>query len=142
MPRQLQTDDATFEVRETDLDEITDPDPDVVYICQELTTRRWRELNRQYTKRVPNKLTRRMDEQLDSEAFADALVDFVVQDWRGIVEPGGAAAPCTRENKLRLDGAIKSALIGRAGLTQIVREPEDRAQSFRSPAAVGGVLDR
>lgn len=137
MPRQLQTEDATFEVRETELDEIPEADPEVVYTLRELTTKKWRDLNRQHTKRVPNKKTGRMEDQLDGEAFADALVDYVLVDWRGIQERGGTPAPCTPENKQRLDGQIKSALVGRAGLTQIVREPEHQEQSFRPTEGVG-----
>lgn len=136
MARQLQTDDATFEVRETELDELPDPDPEVVYVLRELTTKKWRELNRAHTRRVPNKRTGRMEDVQDAEAFADALVDYVIADWRGIVS-GGQPADCTPENKLRLDGVVKSALVGRAGLTQIVREPEHREQSFRATGDVG-----
>lgn len=136
MPRQLQTEDATFEVRESDLDEIADPDPEVVYVLRELTTRKWRELNKAHTTRKPNKRTGRMEDVQDAEGFADALVDYVIADWRGIID-GGQPAPCTTANKMRLDGVVKSALVGRAGLTQIVREPEQTEQSFRPTDGMG-----
>lgn len=136
MPRQLHTEDATFEVAETEIADIPEPDPSVVYVLRELTTHKWRELKRQHTTRRPNKQTRQMEDVLDDEGFSDALVDYVLVDWRGIVDRNGPA-DCTRENKLRLDGVIKSALVGHAGLTQIVKEPEQQAQSFRSPAGVG-----
>lgn len=136
MARQLQTEDATFEVRESDMEEIPEPDPEVVYVLRELTTKKWRELNRAHTRRVPNKITKRMEDELNGEAFADALVDYVIADWRGIADRG-QPAPCTTENKLRLDGVIKSALVGCAGLTKITREGEDKAHSFRGSADVG-----
>ena len=137
MSRQLQTEDATFDIRETDLEEIPEADGEVVYTLRELTTKKWRELHKQHTRKVLNKATRRLEPELDGEAFSDALVDFVIADWSGITERGGAPAPCTRENKLRLDGVLKSALVGSAGLTQIVQEPEDRDQSFRATSDVG-----
>jgi hypothetical protein len=137
MPRQLQTDDVTFWVSEADLDEIPEPDAEVRYELRELTTAGWRRLHKAHTKRVPNKSTKQMESVTDQEAFADALVDYVLVGWSGIVERGGTPAPCTTENKLRLDSLVKAALVGRAGLTQIVQADDYREQSFRSPDDVG-----
>lgn len=137
MPRQLQTDGATFEVREDALDDLQHADPDVVYICRELTTTKWRELQRQHTRKVLNKATKQMENVTDNEAFSDAIVDYVLMDWRGIVERGGAAAPCTTENKLRLDGVVKAALVSKAGLSQIVEGAAIKEASFRATPDVG-----
>lgn len=137
MPRQLQTDGATFEVREDALDDLQHADPDVVYICRELTTTKWRELQRQHTRKVLNKATKQMENVTDNEAFSDAIVDYVLMDWRGIVERGGAAAPCTTGNKLRLDGVVKAALVGKAGLSQIVEGAAIKETSFRPTPDVG-----
>lgn len=137
MPRQLQSDDYTFEVNETELDDVTDADPSVVYVLRELTTRKWRELNKAHSRKVPNKVTRRLEDKTDPEVFADALVDYVLIDWRGIVERGGMPAPCTPENKQRLDGIIKAALVGRAGLSQIVTAEANRDNSFRTTENMG-----
>jgi hypothetical protein len=137
MPRQLQSDDYTFEVKETELDDVTDADPSVVYVLRELTTRKWRELNKAHSRKVPNKVTRRLEDVVDPEVFADALVDYVLIDWRGIVERGGKPAPCTPENKQRLDGIIKAALVGRAGLSQIVTAEANRDNSFRTTENMG-----
>jgi hypothetical protein len=137
MPRQLQTDGATFEVREDALDDLQHADPDVVYICRELTTTKWRELQRQHTRKVLNKASKQMENVTDNEAFSDAIVDYVLMDWRGIVERGGAPAPCTTENKLRLDGVVKAALVGKAGLSQIVEGAAIKETSFRPTPDVG-----
>jgi hypothetical protein len=136
MPRQLHREDATTEVCETELVEIPEPDAGTFYTLRELTTAKWREIKKLNTTKRPNKQTRQMEDVLDEEAFSDDLVDYVIVGWRGIVD-NGADAPCTRENKLRLDGTIKSALVGRAGLTQIVQAPDARAASFRATADVG-----
>ena len=140
MPRQLQTDDLTFWVAETDLDDISEADPEVRYELRELTTNTWRRIHKAHTKRVPNKATKAMESETDAEAFADALVDYVLVGWSGIVERGGAPAPCTTDNKLRLDSVVKAALVGRAGLTQIVQADAVRENSFRRTDPVGGVL--
>jgi hypothetical protein len=136
MARQLHTEDATFWVAETDLPEIPEPDEAVSYQLRELTTSKWREIRKLNTTMKPNKQTRTMEPVLNDEGFSDDLVDYVIIGWKGIVDRG-AEAPCTRETKQRLDGPIKSALVGRAGLTQIVREPEIKAESFRATADVG-----
>jgi hypothetical protein len=137
MARQLQSDDYTFEVKETELDDVTDADPSVVYVLRELTTRKWRELNKSHSRKVPNKVTRRLEDVVDPEAFADALVDYVIVDWRGIVERGGVPASCTAENKQRLDGVIKAAIVGRAGLSQIVASADAKDTSFRTTESMG-----
>jgi len=137
MPRQLQSDDYTFEVKETELDDVQNADPQVVYVLRELTTKKWRELNKSYSRKVPNKVTKRMEDVLDQEAFADAIVEYVVVDWRGIVERGGTPAPCTTENKHRLDSVLKGALVSKAGQTQIVEASEARDASFRPTTELG-----
>lgn len=137
MPRQLQSDDYTFEVKETELDDVQDADPQVVYVLRELTTKKWRELNKTHSRKMPNKVTKRMEDVVDQEAFADAIVDYVLVDWRGIVERGGSPAPCTTENKHRLDGVLKAALVGKAGLSQIVQASEARDASFRPTEDLG-----
>ena len=137
MPRQLQSDDYTFEVKETELDDVQDADPQVVYVLCELTTKKWRELNKTHSRKMPNKVTKRMEDVVDQEAFADAIVDYVLVDWRGIVERGGSPAPCTTENKHRLDGVLKAALVGKAGLSQIVQASEARDASFRPTEDLG-----
>jgi len=140
MPRQLQTDDYTFWIAETDLHIDTDgweSDPEVKYELRELTTAAWRRIHKTYTKRKPNKSARIMEEETDGDAFADAMVDYVLVNWSGIIERGGTPAPCTTANKLRLDSIVKAALISRAGLTQLVQADAIREESFRKSDAMG-----
>lgn len=133
MPRQLHDETSTFWVSESDIPEVVNPDPDVAYECRPLTTAKYRELQRKNTKSVVNKATRAMDDQVNGEALADDLIDWVVANWRGIVDKGDPAE-CSRANKLRLDGQVKSGVIGIAGLNRLEAAPEVRADSFRSPA--------
>lgn len=133
MARQLHAEDSTFEIAETDLPDVGQADPEVVYTLRPLTTKKYRELQKAHTKLVPNKHTRAMESKLDADAFTDALVDFVIADWRGIVD-GGEPAACTAANKERLDGPTKAALVNVAGLNRIVTEDDAIEQSFRPTA--------
>lgn len=48
-------------------------------------------------------------------ALNDEVLDYVLLDWEEVTSPmGGAAVPCTRENKLRLPAAVKLKILGAA----------------------------
>ena len=134
MARQLH-DEAPFEVKESDLQGIDEVDKDTVYTLRPLTTQKFRELQKKNTKNVLNKRAGRMEPQLDGETLADDLIDHVIADWRGILSKG-QPAECSRDNKLRLDGQVKQALIGVAGLNRIEAMPEEREQSKSGSSAV------
>lgn len=130
MPRSLHDEAATFEVKEADIPEVVNPDPDVTYTVRPLTTTKFRELQKKNTKPVVNKATRAMEEQVNGENLADDLIDWVIAGWVGIVDRG-QPAECSRANKLRLDGQVKQGLIGVAGLNRIEEAPAKREESFR-----------
>lgn len=45
----------------------------------------------------------------------DEVLDYVLLDWQGVTSPlGGAAVPCTRENKLCLPAAVKLKILSAA----------------------------
>ncbi|BEQ17024.1 hypothetical protein [Desulfoferula mesophila] len=45
----------------------------------------------------------------------DEVLDYVLQQWSEVSSPlGGAAVPCTRENKLRLPAAVKLKILAAA----------------------------
>lgn len=133
MPRSLHDEASTFEVKETELPDVTVADEETIYVCRPLSTAKFRELQKKNTKLVPNKATRGMEDQINGEKLADDLIDWVIADWRGIVDKG-RPAECSRENKVRLDGQVKTALIGYAGLNRIEEAPAQRDASFRPPA--------
>lgn len=130
MARALHNDDTTFTVKETDIPDVQQADPDVTYEVRALTTAKFRELQRKNTRPVPNKATRQMVDEVNGEKLADDLIDHVIAGWAGIVDKG-QPAPCTRENKLRLDGQVKQGLIGVAGLNRIEEAPAATEASFR-----------
>lgn len=130
MARTLHDDAATFTVKETDIPDVLNADPDVSYDVRPLTTAKFRELQKKNTRPVPNKATRQMIDEVNGEKLADDLIDHVIAGWSGILDKG-QPAECTRENKLRLDGQVKQGLIGVAGLNRIEEAPAQREESFR-----------
>lgn len=110
-------------------------DKDTSYTLRPLTRETYREIIQRHTKKVPNRRTHQMDEVTDHPAAGDDLLDYAVVAWSGILL-GGAEAPCTRENKLKLDLPRASALLDKAGLGEVTSfgAAERRAESFRGPA--------
>ncbi len=127
MALQLLDGEKRLEVLDTELLNVIDPDPEVVYVIRQILPA----TRLQLQKRKPNPLTRQMES--DSDATVDAMLDFALVEWRGILA-GGQPAPCTKENKLLLDQGRKIALIGKAASNRTA--PEDRDASFRQPPAV------
>lgn len=130
MSRSLHDDEATFEIKEADIPEVVNADPDVTYTVRPLSTTKFRELQKKNTRMVPNKATRAMEPEVNGENLADDLIDWVIAGWSGIVDKG-QPAECSRANKLRLDGQVKTGLIGVSGLNRIEAAPAETARSFR-----------
>ncbi len=75
----------------------------VAFWVRPLTRSRLRELRRGcvHTRMEPNPLTRAMEpvEELDEKKFEDALCDYLLEKWEGVVDAGGDPLPPTLENK-------------------------------------------
>lgn len=132
MARSLLTEGAEFTVKESELELEIQPDPEATYTLRPITTDYARGVYRQYTTKVPNKRTHQMEDRVDQVAVSNALLDYCVTAWSGILD-NGSPAPCTLEQKLRLPTVIQAALIDRA---QIGASPDARAASFRESARV------
>lgn len=130
MPRSLHDESSTFEVKESDIPEVMNADPDVSYTVRPLSTTKFREFQKKHTRLVPNKQTRGMESDVNGEALADDLIDWVIAGWSGILDKG-QPADCSKANKLRLDGQVKQGLIGVAGLNRIEAAPAETERSFR-----------
>lgn len=133
MPVKLQDPDELITVKDSQLPGVTDGDPDTSYTLRPISVEDHRRLQKEYTKDVINRRTHQREPQIDFEALNDAVLDFVLRDWVGILDKG-QPAPCTLAHKLRLDGVRRVALSAVAGMNQVERAPEVRAQSFREPA--------
>ena len=128
----LQTDDR-IEVRDSELG-LQDGDPETVYILRPLLTETHREIVRKRTTYVLNKVTHQRDAVIDTDAVVDDIYDYVLLDWRGVVDAAGTPVPCDSATKRGLGTVIRTALLERAGLNQIKSLAEQQADSFRRPA--------
>jgi hypothetical protein len=122
---------ARIQVKDSDLEDVSGGDPGTVYTVRQISSDINKELSAKNTTRTPNRRTHRMDSDVDNVALLDDLIDYALLEWTGIVDDG-QPAPCTRENKLRLDMPRKLALLSVAGLNQ--KAAEVRAESFRESA--------
>lgn len=133
MAREVLSDDDLIWVHETELAGVTDADPDISYQIRKLTPTKHREIVKKHTKPVFERGVGRV-EKTDGYAAMDDIVDHVLTDWRGILLRG-EKCPVTRDWKLQgLDLDRKKAIVDRAGMNEIAREPERRAESFPATA--------
>lgn len=132
MARELMQEDDQVEVCETELAGLADADSDVFYTIRKLTPTKHRAILKQHTKAAGFERGVGKIEKTDGFAATDDIVDYVLVGWRGILLHG-QPAPCERALKLSgLDLDRKKAIIDRAGMNEIAREPERRAESFRA----------
>jgi hypothetical protein len=141
MAKQLQEAGAQFTVKDSDL--LQDGDKDTTYTLRHLTREKHREIQAEHTEKVINKRTHQREDRTDWAAVTDALVDYVIVGWAGVLYRG-QPAPCDREHKMLLDAPTTDAILERAGLNAITgardEEAEIREASFRQPGDVPHVL--
>lgn len=122
-------------------EQIIDVDPEVTYTVRPLRAADVQRLKQPYlTYRFDAASHKRVEADLtpdQAELLSMDLLDFVLQDWTGVLD-GDAAAPCSREYKAMLDPRRRAALVRVATVNQVSRA-EDRAASFRATAGVGAV---
>lgn len=134
MARELMTEDDQVEVCETDLTGLADADPDVFYTIRKLTPQVHRQIIKKHTKTTGFERGVGKVEKTDGFAATDDIVDYVLVGWRGMLLKG-QPAPCVRDLKLAgLDLDRKKAIVDRAGMNEIARAPERRAESFQESA--------
>lgn len=139
MARVLLTTDDRIEVRDSELG-LPDGDPETVYILRPLLTETHREIVKKHTTYVLNKVTHQKEPQVNTDAVVDEIYDYVLVDWRGVVDAAGKAAPCDGATKRGLGTVIRTALLERAGLNQIKSVAEQQEDSFRRVASVRDVV--
>lgn len=133
MARVLLNTDDRLEVRDSELG-LQDGDPETVYILRPLLTETHREIVKKHTTYVLNKVTHQKDAVTNTDAVVDDIYDYVLVDWRGIVDAAGKAVPCDSVSKRGLGTVIRTALLERAGLNQIKSPTEQQEDSFRRSA--------
>ncbi len=123
MALQLLRDGDEIEVSDVDLVG-DDGDKDVSYRIRKMTPEKQRDLIKRNT-RAGN---HRRPEYINWPAVQDDQIDYLLVSWKG-VKDGSSLAECSRENKLLLDGVRKTALIDRAGMSELVAAEEARQQA-------------
>jgi len=133
MALELLDENDRIEVKDSELEDVNDPDQDAAYTLRPISTTKQREITKRHTDHVLNRHTGRKEPKVDGDKVADDLLDFALVSWSGIVHKG-KSLPCEREYKLQLDAVRKSGLLIIAGLNRTEREAQAKAESFRSPA--------
>ena len=131
MALKLLSDDATITVRDADLADVPDGDPDVTYTIRPVTREVMKDIVKARTTRQVDPSSRRMVDVLDKAGSDEDALDYALVAWDGILF-NGDPAPCDRAMKLKLDPFRVSAIMEIAIRTQ--RAEEDRAASFRATA--------
>ena len=133
MALDLKTDDDVSTI--TDADLVPDGDKDTTYTVRHITTDKHREIVKAHTTKVPNKRTHQRDDVTDWNAVSDALLDYALAEWSGVISRG-QPVPCDRGHKMLLDGQRKTALLEHAGMNEVAAAPARTAESFRTPPDV------
>ena len=135
MAVQLQSDDKTRDVKDSELPGVPDGDKNTVYTIRDITKAKYREVIRRHTKKVANRHTRAMVEETDQQAVADELLDWALVGWKGITLHG-EEMPCMPQYKAMLDSVRSAAILDAAGIGQVEEGAAQRQASFREPSHV------
>lgn len=124
--------EKTFTV--TDKDLLSDGDPGTSYTLRRLTREKHRETRKAHTESTFNKRTHQKEDKIDWEAVTDALIDYVILAWTGVLYDG-QPAPCDLRHKMLLDAPTCDAILERAGMNDLAADAEEveavKAASFR-----------
>jgi len=105
-------------------------DADCAFTLRRLSPDVVREARRRHTKRIEHSA-----ERIESEAMRHALgalrdetdeaevdkdiLDYVIQDWRGVELTDGSPAPCTRDHKHGLPNSVKAEILAAVGAVNL-----------------------
>jgi len=137
MPVKLMKDGDEITVKDSEL--VAGGDPETSYTIRLLTRGVRERIIEENTTRVPNPRTRAMDKVVDAQKVSWDLVDYALTKWAGILWDG-EPAPCERDYKLKLDEIRLSALLEKAGLSEVVAVEAARGETFRGPGKVRRVV--
>lgn len=109
-----------------------DGDKDTSYTLRQISTDTQDAIQKKHTKEVWDRKTHMKVKEVDGLALADALIDYVLVDWKGVVYRG-QPVPCVLEYKKRLDAVRRTQMLERAGVNQVTDEASPR-ETFRETA--------
>jgi hypothetical protein len=109
-------------------------DPDVRYLIRSVSQKTFRRFRDSNTTKVLNRRTHTSDTELDGDSLADALLDYALVDWEGVLDEFGKKLPCELEFKQLLPAGLIAAIgdyaIQAGGA--VGRTAEERKESFRT----------
>lgn len=122
----LLDDDATIDVADNELGQ-DDGDEGTIYTLRVVSPQVIKRLRREHTKKRPTGGSG-MADVLNTEAFGEALWDYVLKAWRGPLWRGKPIDADEIVNgvkaKTLLDGSRKAALLERAGANEVVTQDD------------------
>jgi len=96
-----------------------------------------RKLNRRHTKKKGRDRTGQPIEEVDADALAMDMLDYIIVRWNNIVHPvTGEDVPCTRDYKGKLPADVKGELISLAQEKSGVALDEKKRDSNDSEATL------
>jgi hypothetical protein len=105
--------------------------PSVVITLRPISQAKYRQVEAANTEKLLNKKSRAMEDVTDWAGVQDALIDYSVKSWTGILGADDEPLQCVLDAKLGLPGDLKNELIQRAMQGESV---EVKAASFRATA--------
>ncbi len=117
----------------------SDGDKDTAYTLRQVSTDTQDAYTKKFTKESFDRKTHMRVKEIDGLALADALIDYVLVDWTGVIFKG-QPVPCTLTFKKRLDAARRTLMLERAGVNQRTEEAKTPAETFREPEGVRAVV--
>lgn len=122
------------------------PDPEVAYLVRVVTEDEQRTIRQPLVQMVfDRKSHQRVERSLTAEEQAEVaqrVFEATLVDWKGIVGPGGAPAPCDSAGKRALWRVDKPRVLAlfRVVNTMQSADVERREASFRATPGVGTVV--
>jgi len=107
-------------------------DADCAFTLRRLSPDVVREARRRHTQRVEHSAERiasesdamrhalgAVREETDEAEVDKDILDYVIQDWRGVELTDGSPAPCTRDHKHALPNSVKAEILAAVGAVNL-----------------------
>jgi hypothetical protein len=95
-------------------------DADCAFTLRRLSPDVVREARRRHTRRLEAESPGQFPREETDEAEVDKdILDYVIQDWRGVELTDGSPAPCTRDHKHTLPNAVKAEILAAVGAVNL-----------------------
>ena len=95
-------------------------DGECAFVLRRLSPDVVREARRRHTRRLEAESSGQFPREETDEAEVDKdILDYVIQDWRGVELTDGSPAPCTRDHKHALPNSVKAEILAAVGAVNL-----------------------